>query len=284
MTPAFVPGTVEAEDYDLGGRDVAYSDDEANNNGGAYRPGEGVDLESTTDAGLGFNVGWTAPGEWIEYTVDVTAGTYDIEVRVASESSGGSLHIEFDEVDRTGPVIFDATGGWQNWATVRAEGVTLDAGVQTMRLVMETGGFNVNKISVVEPPDTDADGTPDVLDNCPLLPNADQADHDGDGQGDLCDDDDDDDGIPDGDDACVRSNLTPTVVIDGCDSGTPNLLDTNGCTFSDDIAEAAAGAKNHGDFVSSVAKLMNGAKKAGLISGLRRGAVVSCAAGSSLSR
>jgi beta-glucanase (GH16 family) len=284
MTPAFVPGTVEAEDYDLGGQDVAYHDAEANNNGGAYRPGEGVDLESTTDAGLGFDVGWTAPGEWIEYTVDVTAGTYDIEMRVASASSGGTLHIEFDEVDRTGPVTFDATGGWQEWTTVRAEVVTLGAGVQTMRMVMDTGGFNVNKISVVEPPDTDADGTPDAVDNCPLLPNSDQADHDGDGQGDVCDDDDDDDGIPDGDDACVRSDLAPTVVIDGCDSATPNLLDANGCTFSDDIAGAAAGAKNHGDFVSSVSKLMSAAKKAGSIRGAQKGAVVNCAAGSSMPR
>ena len=282
MTPAFVPGTVEAEDYDLGGQDVAYNDAETNNNGGAYRPGEGVDLESTTDAGQGFNVGWTAPGEWIEYAVDVTAGTYDIEVRVASSSSGGALHIEFDGVDRTGPVTFDATGGWQNWTTVRAECVTLDPGLQTMRLVMDTGGFNVNKISVVEPPDGDADGTPDRLDNCPMLSNPDQADHDGDGQGDVCDDDDDDDGIPDGDDACVRSDLAPTVVIDGCDSATPNLLDGNGCTFSDEIAEAAAAAQNHGGFVSSVARLTNAAKKVGLISGAQKGAVVSCAAGSSL--
>ncbi|NIW30119.1 MAG: xylosidase, partial [Actinobacteria bacterium] len=61
-----MPGTIEAEDYDLGGQDVAYNDADANNNGGAYRPVEGVDLEATTDAGFGFNVGWTVPGEWIE--------------------------------------------------------------------------------------------------------------------------------------------------------------------------------------------------------------------------
>jgi hypothetical protein len=282
MTPAFLPGTVEAEDYDLGGQGVAYNDANPNNNGGAYRPGEGVDLEGATDTGLGFDVGWTAPGEWLEYAVDVTAGFYDIEVRVASDSSGGMLHIEFDGVDRTGPVTIPATGGWQNWTTVRAEGVTLDAGVQTMRLAMDTDGFNVNWIAVVEPPDTDADGTPDLLDNCPLIPNPDQADHDGDGRGDVCDDDDDDDGFADGADACVLSDLEPTVVIDGCDSATPNLLGAGGCTFSDEIAEAAAGAANHGRFVSSVAHLMNAAKKAGRISGAQKGAVMSCAAGAAL--
>jgi hypothetical protein len=45
MTPAAIPGTVEAENYDLGGQGVAYDDADASNNGGAYRPAEGVDLE-----------------------------------------------------------------------------------------------------------------------------------------------------------------------------------------------------------------------------------------------
>ena len=278
MTHAAVPGTVEAEDYDLGGQGIAYSDANANNNGGAYRPAEGVDLQSTTDTGLGFNVGWTVPGEWIEYAVDVVAGTYDVEVRVASGVGGGTLHLEFDGVDRTGPVTFAGTGGWQNWTTVSAGIVTLDAGVQTMRLTIDAGEFNVNKITLAEPPDADGDRVPDVVDNCPLIFNPDQADHDGDGQGDVCDPDDDDDGVPDGADACVLSDVTPTVVIDGCDSAAPNLLGADGCTFFDEIAEAAAEARNHGGFVSSVTRLMNAAKKAGLISGAQKGAVTSCAA------
>jgi hypothetical protein len=58
----------------------------------------------------------------------------------------------------------------------------------------------------------------------------------------------------------------------------------DGCTFSDHIAEAAAGADNHGGFVSSVTRLMNAAKKEGLISGTQKGAVVSCAARSGSSR
>jgi len=68
------------------------------------------------------------------------------------------------------------------------------------------------------------------------------------------------------------------VVIDGCDSTTPNLSGPDGCTFSDDIAQAAADPVNHGGFVRNVTRLMNAAKREGLISGAQMGAVVSCAA------
>ncbi|HXH28661.1 MAG TPA: BsuPI-related putative proteinase inhibitor [Candidatus Polarisedimenticolia bacterium] len=39
-------------------------------------------------------------------------------------------------------------------------------------------------------PDGDGDGVPDLCDDCPAVPNADQADRDGDGEGDACDLDD----------------------------------------------------------------------------------------------
>ncbi|MHC4305970.1 MAG: hypothetical protein ACYSW2_16045, partial [Planctomycetota bacterium] len=45
--------------------------------------------------------------------------------------------------------------------------------------------------------------------------------------------DSDGDGIPDDEDACPDSILTPTIVINGCDSGVTNVLFEDGCTMSD---------------------------------------------------
>ncbi len=91
-------------------------------------------------------------------------------------------------------------------------------------------------------------------------------------------------GIPDDEDECPNSDLSPTVVIDGCDSEVDNTLFVgdedfgNGCTISDLIAECAEDVGNHGKFVSCVAKLTNDLKKAGIISGKEKGTIQSCAA------
>ena len=50
--------------------------------------------------------------------------------------------------------------------------------------------------------DADADGIPDVLDNCPSIANANQWNADNDGGGNACDTDDDNDGIVDVSDNC----------------------------------------------------------------------------------
>src|SRR6202007_285088 len=46
-TPAAVPGTVQAENYDTGGQGVAYQVSSTNGSANSYRP-DGVDLEDTT--------------------------------------------------------------------------------------------------------------------------------------------------------------------------------------------------------------------------------------------
>jgi uncharacterized repeat protein (TIGR01451 family) len=94
--------------------------------------------------------------------------------------------------------------------------------------------------------------------------------------------DTDGDGISDDVDQCADSDLNATVVIAGCDSDVSNELFDNGCTMNDLIAQCATGAKNHGKFISCVAKLTNYWKKHKLIKGKEKGSVQSCAAKSDI--
>ena len=76
----------------------------------------------------------------------------------------------------------------------------------------------------------------------------------------------------------LYQSVAPTVIIGECDSGVSNPLLSTGSTVSDLTAQAAFGAKNHGEFVSAVAAITNGLMKSGLISGSQKGAIESCAA------
>ena len=73
--------------------------------------------------------------------------------------------------------------------------------------------------------DSDDDGVPDSIDNCPSVSSADQTDTDADGDGDVCDDDDDNDGMPD--EWELQYNLNPLdkndAGVDSDDDGVSNL-------------------------------------------------------------
>lgn len=133
-TPASIPGTFQAENFDNGGQAVAYFDTDAGNAGGVYRSTD-VDLQAATDTGGGYLIGWTKAGEWLKYTVNVaTTGTYTLEARVANIGTGASFRVEVDGVDRTGPIAVPDTGGWQSWRTISVGGIPLSAGQRVIRV------------------------------------------------------------------------------------------------------------------------------------------------------
>ncbi|HWZ21869.1 MAG TPA: glycosyl hydrolase family 18 protein [Cytophagaceae bacterium] len=143
-----LPGKVEAENFNLGGNNVGYYDLTLANLGGAYRTGS-VDIEECLDTGGGYDVGWTDAGEWLEYSVNIaTTGKYSFQVRVATANATGTFHIEIDGVNVSNTVTVTSTGDWQKWSTFTVTNISLTQGASKMRIVMNTGGFNLNYINV----------------------------------------------------------------------------------------------------------------------------------------
>jgi len=140
-----IPGTIEAENYDTGGKFVAYYDTTTGNSGGQYRSDD-VDIETCSEGG--YDVNGVKTREWLEYTVDVeSSGIYKMRARVASADSNGEFRIEFDGQDVTGPVSFAATGDSQTFTNVDVNHVLLSKGQHTMRLLLDANDWNINWIN-----------------------------------------------------------------------------------------------------------------------------------------
>ena len=144
-TPAGIPGTVMAENYDTGGAGVGYFVNSVNGTDNGYRS-DGVDLEAATAPATGNDLGWTSTGQWFRYTVNVAAaGTYKVTFEVAAPSAvTDGFHIANSSgTNLTGSVNIPSTGGWQTWTTVTAS-VTLPAGQQVLTIYQDNGGWNID--------------------------------------------------------------------------------------------------------------------------------------------
>ncbi len=121
-----IPGKIEAEDFDI-------------NNG--------WEIEDCSDTGGGSDMGYTNPGDYLDYKVDITEkGLYEISYRVSSGNSGGKIDLLL--IDSTqnrllNSIVVPATGGWQSWTTIKNE-VSLPVGEYILRLLVNQMEFNLN--------------------------------------------------------------------------------------------------------------------------------------------
>lgn len=143
--PIEIPGTVEAEFYNIGGQGYGYNDADEANRGNGWRD-EGVDVEGSLSSARS-NIGYTSDGEWLVYTVNVLeTGTYKVEgmlsSRTASGNSVGQLAVFIDDVEVT-LIEVDGTG---NWGTYKAQpansNIQLEAGIHKLKLLMRSPGYN----------------------------------------------------------------------------------------------------------------------------------------------
>jgi hypothetical protein len=130
-----------------------------------------VDIEACTDAlSNGYDVGWTNPGEFLGYTINVqTGGSYTMKARIASGGSGGSFKLTLDDADLTGSVAVPGTGGWQNWQTVTAGPFVLTAGTHELKVNFLSTNVNLNRMEFVlvaagvDRPGDSPEGTPAIF-------------------------------------------------------------------------------------------------------------------------
>ena len=156
-------------------------------------------------------------------------------------------------------------------------------------------------------PDLDADGMDNTVDNCPTIVNADQMDLDGDQIGDVCDADDDNDGVGDTSDNCAavpntgQTDFDVDGLGDACDTdvdgdAVANANDSCAATPLGAVVDAATGCsidqlcpcdgprgqsipwRNHGQYVSCVARSAGAFFDQHLIAAAQKDAITSSAA------
>ena len=149
-----IPGIIEAEDFDSGSENYTFHDSD-NNNEGDYKPAyrsdsEGVDLVKGNN---GCVIGYTAQGEWLEYTVNVAqAGEYEYEATVSSgnDNSAFSISVINDNgMTQLAKVNVPKTGDndWSKYKTVKGKlSQPLEAGEQILRITINSPYANIDKI------------------------------------------------------------------------------------------------------------------------------------------
>jgi endoglucanase len=122
------PGTIEAEDF-------CYA--------------KGIKIETAFDLNESKNIGYVDSGDWLTYSINMPhAGDAKITYRVASAVGGGVIRLEKNGGNVSyGLVNVPNTGNWQSWVDVNHT-VSLPAGVQTIALAAEVGGWNLNYFSL----------------------------------------------------------------------------------------------------------------------------------------
>ncbi|HVD98596.1 MAG TPA: glycosyl hydrolase [Cytophagaceae bacterium] len=107
-------------------------------------------FETCSDVGGGQDVGFTDPGTWNEYLVEISnTGSYTFKFRVASNVSTGSFNILLDGQVVKSNVTVASTGGWQTWTDLTVSGVTLTAGEHLLRFAYTGTGTNMNYFTTI---------------------------------------------------------------------------------------------------------------------------------------
>ena len=133
-----------------------------------YSKMSGIQKEPTEDIGEGANIGYTDPGDFLEYNVKAAGdGMYSFRYRIAANSAA-EVRVLIDGVEEH--IISINTGGWQTWEDV-TKNVSLTTGNHIIRLEAITAGWNLNYIDITSEGLVDCNGDLDgnaLIDDCDI--------------------------------------------------------------------------------------------------------------------
>lgn len=154
-----IPTTIDAVDYDMGANGVSSSDQVYQttsnppftnwNSGWTYR-NDGVDIEQRQDGN--HHIAWISIGEEINYTFEsAISAYYNIEVWLASNTTGGSINILLDNNSIGAAISVPNTGGWYNFQPIQLSNINIPVGSSELKIVIDQPGFNIDRIVFTEP-------------------------------------------------------------------------------------------------------------------------------------
>lgn len=142
------PGIIQAEDFDLGGQQVAYNAGDSINTLGYYRPDEGVEIDSVGDSNYAVLI--TQPGEWQEYSFSVdTASLFEVVLDVSTLEEGNTIKAKFNGAIHTASLAVPQGSSKNEFNSIK-DTVYLETGTQVVRLFGESSGVYVDKITLIK--------------------------------------------------------------------------------------------------------------------------------------
>lgn len=187
--PSPIPGTIEFENYDMGGQDVAYFDTTPDNNLYGYYRSDGVDILFSS----GQYAVYAVENEWLEYTCDIEPGFYTIIVNSGTTANSPVLTLS-DDLQELAVMELPKTGGWYTWQNTQFSDIYLPGGPnKQLRFTMSNSSSVLNRVEFVRQynmADLTHNGKVDLEDfmvlsaqwiNAPGFPSADIAPDGGDG-------------------------------------------------------------------------------------------------------
>lgn len=110
-------------------------------------------LAEINDVGGGRRCVVADSGKWMEYRIDFpSAGIYKMDFRVSSNNNATNELQLFSGDSLLKTIAIPYTGAWENWTTISTS-VPFSAGVQRLRLKVDTGLFLLHWMQILRGPD-----------------------------------------------------------------------------------------------------------------------------------